>query len=614
MLDVTGDVLDHCVSMDTDEKPEQDRQWQIEQRYRAVLEVLDGSPVGEVAVRYGVSRQSVYTWKARHAAAGIDGLRETTRRPRTSPSRLAAETEALVCELRRAHPRWGARRIAFEITQQGTAAAPSRATVHRVLVRNAMVTPQAQQHKRKYRRWARETPMALWQLDLVGGIYLADGRESKVLSGIDDHSRFVVCAAVLAVPSARAVADAFTAAMKTYGVPAEVLTDNGKQFTGRFTKPRPAEVLFERVCREHGITAKLTKPYSPTTTGKVERWHQTLRRELLDVAGPFADLPSAQAAITAWVHAYNHARPHQALDMATPASLFRPGTQPEPVLAAPASPAPDTAGPAGPVPVLLGAQSAGAVEFDTVISASGVLGVIPAVQRIKLGPARAGQLAHVWADEYSIHVLIGGQLVKTVPSSLNAEDLATLTMRGARPAGPPPAAPAPAKAGALPGGTVIEVDRNVDGNGTADLAGHRVKIGPELARRRVTLRLDGHLIHVISGGVLAKTLPSPIPAAERGKLRGARIAAAALPPPAPGPVSVQRKVPRDGVIMVTRQRLRVGATYAGKIVTVHVEDTHFRVTCDGAEISLHPRTERRPVTRWKAKIHAPKAEGLSSIS
>ena len=145
--------------------------------------------------------------------------------------------------------------------------------------------------------------MSLWQLDLVGGVYLADGRECKVLSGIDDHSRYVVCAAVLAVPSARAVAEAFTAAMKAYGVPAEVLTDNGKQFTGRFTKPGPAAVLFERVCREHGITAKLTKPYSPTT-GKVERWHQTLRRELLDVAGPFADLPSAQAAITAWVHAY----------------------------------------------------------------------------------------------------------------------------------------------------------------------------------------------------------------------------------------------------------------------------------------------------------------------
>ena len=88
-------------------------------------------------------------------------------------------------------------------------------------------------------------------------------------------------------------------------------------------------MLFERVCREHGITAKLTRPYSPTTTGKVERWHQTLRRELLDTAGPFADLPSAQAAISGWVHAYNHSRPHQGIGMAVPASLFGPGTLPD---------------------------------------------------------------------------------------------------------------------------------------------------------------------------------------------------------------------------------------------------------------------------------------------
>ena len=115
-------------------------------------------------------------------------------------------------------------------------------------------------------------------------------------------------------------------------------------------------------------------------------------------------------------------------------------------------------------------------------------------------------------------------------------------------------------------------------------------------------------------GSWPRLCPAPVPAADRARLCGARIAAAALPPPAPGPVSVQRKVPRDGVIMVTRQRLRVGATYAGKIVTVHVEDTHFRVSCDGAEISLHPRSEQRPVTRWKAKIHAPKPGQVSSNS
>lgn len=208
---------------------------------------------------------------------------------------MPAEVEALVCELRRAHPRWGARRIAFELARRGVAEPPAQATVHRALVRNGLVEPQEQRHKRKYRRWQREAPMHLWQLDLVGGIYLADGRECKMLTGIDDHSRFVVIAKVLAVPNGRAVCEAFTEAMRRYGIPSEVLTDNGKQFTGRFTKPRPAEVLFERICRENGITARLTKPRSPTTTGKVERLHRTVRRELLDESGPFADLPAAQA-------------------------------------------------------------------------------------------------------------------------------------------------------------------------------------------------------------------------------------------------------------------------------------------------------------------------------
>jgi transposase InsO family protein len=595
----------------TDGDPQQGRDWLVEQRYRAVLEVLDGAPVSEVAVRYGVSRQAVYAWKAKYAAGGIDALREASRRPRTSPTRVSAEVEALACEMRRAHPRWGARRIAFELAQAGVASPPSRATVHRVLVRNGLVRRQEQQHRRKYKRWQREAPMHLWQLDLVGGIFLVDGRECKMLTGIDDHSRFIVVAAVLAVPSGRAVADAFLAAMRIYGVPAEVLTDNGKQFTGPFTRPRPAEVLFERVCRENGITAKLTKPYSPTTTGKIERWHATLRRELLDAAGPFADLPSAQAAISAWVHTYNHARPHQSLDMATPASLFRPNAQPEPLKVQPAArPEPQTAaGPAGlakPAARMIVPPSAGAVEFDTVIAASGLLSVIPAVQRIRMGAGRAGQKAHVWADEHSVHILIDGQLVRTVPSNLDVNDLHTLKMRGALPAGPPPAAPSPARAGTLPAGAVIEVDRTLDVDGVADLARHRLKVGPELARQKVTLRLDGHLIHVVHQGVLAKTLPSPIPADLRTRIRGARIAATQLPPPAAGPISVQRQVPRDGVIMVTRQRLRVGRTYAGKIVTIYVEDTHFRVTLDGAELSLHPRTEQRPVTRWKAKIHSPK--------
>jgi transposase InsO family protein len=164
--------------------------------------------------------------------------------------------------------------------------------------------------------------MQLWQLDVTASLFLASGRECKVITGIDDHSRYCVIATVVYRATGRAVCAAFVAAMREYGVPAEVLSDNGKQFTGRFGKPRPAEVLFERICRENGITQRLTKPRSPTTTGKIERLHQTLQLELLNEHEPFTSIEDAQAAIDAWRQDYNADRPHQSLGMAFPTARF----------------------------------------------------------------------------------------------------------------------------------------------------------------------------------------------------------------------------------------------------------------------------------------------------
>jgi transposase InsO family protein len=148
----------------------------------------------------------------------------------------------------------------------------SRSTVYRVLVRHQLLEPVPRRRRRdQYRRWQRSEAMELWQMDVTASLFPADGRECKVITGIDDHFRFCVIANVVMRATARAVCLAFTAAMAEYGIPAEVLTDNGRQFTGRFGKPRPAEVLFERICRENGITQRLTKPRSPTTTGKIEK-------------------------------------------------------------------------------------------------------------------------------------------------------------------------------------------------------------------------------------------------------------------------------------------------------------------------------------------------------
>ncbi|MFJ1536902.1 IS481 family transposase, partial [Streptomyces mirabilis] len=301
----------------------------VEQRYRAVLAVLAGATVTEVAASLGVSRQTVSGWKSRYAASGLAGLADRSRRPASCPHQASAEVEAAVCELRRKHPRWGPRRIAHVLERSGVVSpVPSRMTVYRILVRHGLVEPGVRRRKRSdYKRWQRDAPMQLWQMDIVGGVMLVDPvtgelSEAKVVTGVDDHSRYCVIASVVERATGRAVCSAFAGALQAFGVPEEVLTDNGKQFTDRFGQG--GEVLFDRICRENGIAHRLTQPASPTTTGKVERFHQTLRRELLDDCGAFESIGAAQAALDAWVEEYNSSRPHQALDMDSPADRFTP--------------------------------------------------------------------------------------------------------------------------------------------------------------------------------------------------------------------------------------------------------------------------------------------------
>lgn len=506
----------------------------------------------------------------------------------------------MVCELRRQHPRWGARRLVHELGVQGVDPVPGRTTVHRVLVRNGLVTPQAQQHERKYRRWQRDAPMQLWQLDLVGGVPLADGREAKLVTGIDDHSRFVVLARVVAVPSGRAVCEAFAAAMRRYGVPFEVLSDNGKQFTGRHMRPQPVEVLFERVCRENGITQRLTKPRSPTTTGKIERWHKTLRGELLDHVAPFASLAAAQQAIDAWVEAYNSQRPHQALGMATPASVFRPHGPARDLQ--PVEPEPAERLRVGVIEPPPAAPGGAAVEFDLRVPPSGELTLVPGKQRVAVNPGLAGRTLTVWADLRSIHLLLDGHVLRTIASRLGPAELAFLVMRGAHPAGPAPAAEAlPNGNGTrrLGAGQAVEVDRKVHRDGHVLIAGGKCQVGFGLAGSTVVMRLDGHLMHAIAAGALVGTWPCPISADRAAKLAGARAAATPLPPPPlpAGSIRAQRRVHASGRIMVNKQPIKLGPRHAGKLVTVVIEDTHFRILHGEEELAVKPRRDTGPITR-----------------
>src|SRR3954453_43614 len=196
----------------------------VEQRYRAVMAVMDGARVSEVAAEVGVSRQSVHSWLARYRNGGLAGLADRSRRPRSSPSQASAVLEARVCELRREHPRWGAQRILHELMRGPTAEAlPSRATVHRILVRHGLVVPRARRRKRSdYVRWQRPAAMQLWQLDIVYGPWLVDTatgelREARIVTGVDDHSRFCVLARVVVRATGRQVCLAFSEALRRHG-------------------------------------------------------------------------------------------------------------------------------------------------------------------------------------------------------------------------------------------------------------------------------------------------------------------------------------------------------------------------------------------------------------
>jgi transposase InsO family protein len=582
----------------------------VEQRYRAVMAVLDGARISEVAAEIGVSRQSVSSWLVRYRDGGLAGLADRSRRPRSSPRQAPPELEARVCELRRDHPRWGAQRILHELMRgpQVPEPLPSRATVHRILLRHGLVISRARRKKRSdYVRWQRPAAMQLWQIDIVYGPHLVDVvtgelREARIVTGVDDHSRFCVMARVVERATGRQVCLAFADALQRFGAPEEVLSDNGKQFTDRFG--RGGEVLFDKICRRNGITHRLTQPNSPTTTGKIERFHQTLRRELLDDARPFTSMLEAQAALDDWVREYNADRPHQALETrapVTPAERFQPapGEQrellplwlpgslasvPEPA----STPTAERAIDAGAAPA---AVDGGPVEFERVVPPSGNLMV--AQRQFWLGPARAGQTVRFWASVDVIHLTINGARVKSLRSHWSIADLAQLAQQGAVAAGPPPLPP-PAD------GAAIEVDRAVNNSGLIGLGGRQVLAAEILGGRPVIVRIEPQTLMFLDPDTreLLRVRPNPLTREQALRLQGARPAG---PPPRPRtePVTVQRRVSATGVITVCRQPVALGRVHAGRTVRVHVSEHTLAIELDDETRTVR-RTTTRPVQNIKA--------------
>src|SRR3984957_2787837 len=375
-----------------------------EQRYQAVMAVIsDGLSISQVAEKVGVSRQTLHAWLARYEAEGLEGLTDRSHRPASCPHQMPAAVEAALLELRRSRPYWGPRRLVFELAKRRMVPVPSESAAYRALVRAGLIDAGGRDRRsRKWKRWERGAAMELWQMDIVGGFALADGTSAKALTGIDDHSRMCVCARLMAAERTRAVCDGLRAALAAYGAPQQILTDNGKVFTGRFHHP-PVEVLFDAICRQHGIEHLLTQPRSPPTTGKIERFHRSLRAEFLSNKAAFTNLKTAQQALDEWVKYYNTARPHQALNMSTPAQRFACGAAP--------------AAPSDSVPA--GVDRDGQDWVSRRVTTNGVVSV--AWQQVCVGAHHAGARCDVHVDGELLRFFIADDLVKTAARTSRGE-------------------------------------------------------------------------------------------------------------------------------------------------------------------------------------------------
>lgn len=284
-----------------------------------------GITIADACRRYDISRQQFYEWKRRFEAEGLDGLSDRSHRPRSSPRRLAAETEHAICSMRADHPHWGPRRIRAELSRR-SGIAPAKSTVQRVLERNGLVSPRPRS-KRTYVRFERPCPNDLWQIDAIE-LQLRDGSKSYAINILDDHARLLLASRVSAAIDLAGAWDAFEAASGGYGIPRELLSDNGASFSG-LSRGHVAE--FERRLWTLGVRTIATSPRHPQTIGKIERMHRTMRSWLS--RRPAVTTPhQLQRNLDAFRWHYNEERPNQALSDATPAERYRasPPAQPGP--------------------------------------------------------------------------------------------------------------------------------------------------------------------------------------------------------------------------------------------------------------------------------------------
>jgi transposase InsO family protein len=287
-----------------------------------VLAGVPGANLSRLCGRFGISRPTGYTWLGRHREGGRGALVDRSRRPRTSPGRSSEEVERLVVAMREKHPVWGGRKIKARLEQLGHAGIPAASTVTAILHRHGLISPEASEAATPWRRFEHEQPNDLWQMDFKGPIPTRRG-VCHALTVLDDHSRFAVGLRACANQRTPTVRSSLTRLFEVYGLPWRILADNGPPWGGNGWTALEVWLLKLGVAVIHG------RPRHPQTQGKDERFHRTLKAELLRRAD-FKHVAHAQTLMDPWRDVYNLERPHEAVGLRPPATRYRPSERPMP--------------------------------------------------------------------------------------------------------------------------------------------------------------------------------------------------------------------------------------------------------------------------------------------
>jgi transposase InsO family protein len=277
-----------------------------------VLEITSGHLSVTAAARtYGLSRQHIYRLLARYRQGGLDAVDPRSRRPASNPHAVSDDVIAAVVLLREQLTSQGldagALTLQWHLDKAGLPV-PSTSTIRRILHHHGLITPQPRKRPRSsYHRFAAEQPNECWQSDFTHWT-LADGSEAEILNWLDDHSRYLLRTTAYRRVAGPDVVATFTATATEFGLPAATQTDNGAVYTSRFTHGHND---FERLLASLGVTQKNGHPNHPQTQGKIERFHQTLKRWLSSRPRP-ATLAELQQLLDTFRTIYNTQRPHRA--------------------------------------------------------------------------------------------------------------------------------------------------------------------------------------------------------------------------------------------------------------------------------------------------------------